>query len=97
MAPSDFGAFSHRLLIGNFGDGTINAFNAVTGKFEGKLLNADNSMLTIDGLWALSFGAGNTNSGSATELYFTAGPNEEANGLFGKVAAVSTEQRGNNE
>ncbi len=56
MAPSDFGVFNHRLLIGNFGDGTINAFNSLTGAFEGKLLKADGTPLTVDGLWALGFG-----------------------------------------
>jgi uncharacterized protein (TIGR03118 family) len=96
QAPSDFGAFSHRLLVGNFGDGTINAFNPVSGKFEGKLLDAAGANLTIDGLWALSF-ASNGTSGSAIELYFTAGPNDEADGLFGKVVPVAAEQRGNNE
>ena len=96
QAPSDFGVFSHRLLIGNFGDGTINVFNAVSGEFEGKLLDANGAPLWIDGLWALSFGS-NGASGSAIELYFTAGPNEESNGLFGKIAPVAAEQRGNNE
>ena len=56
MAPSDFGAFSH-LLIGNFGDGTIHAFNAVSGNFEGTVLDANGQPLTIDGLWALGFGS----------------------------------------
>jgi uncharacterized protein (TIGR03118 family) len=97
LAPGDFGRFSHRLLIGNFGDGTVNAFNVISGKFEGKLLAADDKPIWIDGLWALSFAGGAPNNGSATELYFTAGPNDEANGLFGKLAAVGTEQLGNSE
>jgi len=96
QAPSDFGVFSHRLLIGNFGDGTINVFNAVSGEFEGKLLDASGAPLWIDGLWALSFGS-NGASGSAVELYFTAGPNEESNGLFGKITPSAAENRGNNE
>jgi uncharacterized protein (TIGR03118 family) len=96
QAPSDFGAFSHRLLIGNQGDGTINAFNLVTGKFEGKLLDESGANLAIDGLWALNFGSNGT-SGSAIELFFTAGPDEEADGLFGKIVPLSTEQRGSNE
>lgn len=97
LAPSDFGEFSHRLLIGNFGDGKINAFNAVTGRFEGSLLDAGNKPSPIDGLWALGFGGGNSNSGALNELYFTAGPNEEQNGLFGKLTADPTEQKGNTE
>ena len=97
QAPSDFGVFSHRLLIGNFGDGTINAFNPVSGEFEGKLLdNATGNPLWIDGLWALNFGS-NGASGSAIELYFTAGPNDENDGLFGKIVPVAAEQRGSNE
>ena len=95
-APSDFGVFSHRLLIGNFGDGTINAFNPISGEFEGKLLDATGAPLWIDGLWALSFGS-NGASGSAIELYFTAGPNDEGDGLLGKIAPAAAEQRGNNE
>jgi uncharacterized protein (TIGR03118 family) len=99
LAPADFGPFNHRLIIGNFGDGTINAFNATTGAFEGKLLGASGSTpLTIDGLWALVVGGGATNNGSATALFFTAGPNSENNGLFGKItSAVASEQRGSME
>lgn len=96
-SPADFGAFSHRLLIGNFGDGRINVFNEFSGNFEGQMLNADGSTIGIDGLWALSFGGGNTTSGAANALYFTAGPNDEADGLFGNLVPVSTEQRGNTE
>lgn len=98
LAPGDFGAFSHRLLIGNFGDGTIHAFNPLTGKLEGTVLDANTGKpLWIDGLWALNFGSGSPGSGSATELYFTAGPNDESDGLLGKITAAATEQRGNTE
>ena len=97
LAPGDFGSFSHRLLIGNFGDGTVLAFNAISGKFEGKLQDQNGQTLAIDGLWTLSFGANSTNSGFATELYFTAGPNDENDGVFGKLTAVGTDQRGNSE
>jgi len=97
LAPGDFGSFSHRLIIGNFGDGNVLAFNTFSGKFEGKLVDATGAPIWIDGLWALSFGANSANSGLATELYFTAGPKDESHGLFGKLAAVSTDQRGNSE
>jgi uncharacterized protein (TIGR03118 family) len=97
LAPGDFGPFSHRLLIGNFGDGTIHAFNAVSGKFEGTLLNSTGATLAIDGLWALSFAGDNAKNGVATELYFTSGPNDESDGVFGKLAATPAEQRGNSE
>lgn len=97
LAPADFGTFSHRILIGNFGDGTIHAFNAASGKFEGTLLDASGTAIKIDGLWALSFGGGNANSGNANSLYFTSGPMDEAAGIFGKLTAVAAEQRGNTE
>jgi uncharacterized protein (TIGR03118 family) len=97
LAPGDFGAFSHRLLVGNFGDGTVHAFDSVSGRFDGTLLGTDGSPIQVNGLWAISFGGDGAKNGLATELYFTAGPNDESNGLFGKIAAVSTEQRGNAE
>ena len=97
QAPGDFGTFSHRLLIGNFGDGFIHAYNAVSGKHEGVLQDANGAPIWIDGLWALSFGGGNTNSGLANELFFTAGPFDETYGLLGKLAPVAADQRGNNE
>jgi uncharacterized protein (TIGR03118 family) len=96
LAPGDFSVFGHRILIGNFGDGKINAFNAITGRFEGTLLDANDHPLQVDGLWALSFG-NNAGAGSALELYFTAGPNDEKNGLFGKIVPVMGESRGNTE
>jgi uncharacterized protein (TIGR03118 family) len=88
--------FSHRLLIGNFGDGTIHAFNVVTGAFEGTLLNASNKPLTVDGLWALQFG-NDAHNASALSLFFTSGPNDESNGLFGELTPAATEQRGSTE
>jgi uncharacterized protein (TIGR03118 family) len=90
LAPADFGVFSHALLVGNFGDGTIAAFNPMTGRFLGNVLNPDGSMLTIDGLWGLSFGNGGA-SGPGNVLYFTAGPNDENDGLFGSLAPVAAE------
>lgn len=97
MSGADFGAFSHRLLIGNFGDGQIHAFDPLTGNLAGTLLDSAGNPIWIDGLWALEFGGGNSNSGAASELFFTAGPDDESNGLFGKLAAVSNEQRGSSE
>jgi uncharacterized protein (TIGR03118 family) len=97
MAPGDFGPFSHRLLIGNFGDGTIDAFNALSGKFEGTFLDASGATLAIDGLWAISFAGDTAGNGAATTLYFTAGPNDESDGVFGTLAATASEQRGNSE
>ncbi len=91
IAPSDFGAYSHDLLVGNFGDGTISAFNPVTGKFLGQLKDKNGNLIVIDGLWALSFGSAGA-SGPADTLYFAAGPNGEKNGLFGAVTALTNPQ-----
>jgi len=88
--PRDFGTFSNSILVGNFGSGWIAAFNGFTYKFEGFLQNPDNSLVTIDGLWSLTFGNGGL-AGPSTTLYFTAGPNEETNGLFGTLTPVKAE------
>jgi uncharacterized protein (TIGR03118 family) len=95
-SPADFGAFSHRLLIGNFGDGTITVYNVVTGRFEGKLLDKKNARIQIDGLWALGFG-NSAKAGGSHSLFFTAGPSDESHGLFGRINAVSSENRGSSE
>jgi uncharacterized protein (TIGR03118 family) len=97
LTPTDFGVFSHRLLIGNFGSGTIEAFNTMTGLHEGTLLDASGNPITIDGLWALGFGGDAPRNGLAINLFFTAGPNGENDGLFGTISAVSSESRGSSE
>lgn len=89
MAPRNYGRFSGDLLVGNFGDGTINAYAPQTdGTFEhrGQLRTADHKPLTIDGLWGLGFGNG-AGSGATNALYFTAGPDDESHGLFGRIQA----------
>jgi uncharacterized protein (TIGR03118 family) len=88
LAPADFGQFSNRLLIGNFGDGRINAFDIATGEYLGRLRQADGRSVKIDGLWGLSFGNGVAAQPTST-LYFTAGPNDEASGLYGQINAVA--------
>lgn len=90
MAPADFGAFSGDLLIGNFGDGRINAFEREadgTFELEGPLRGADHQRIVIDGLWALQFGRGATANGPTSTLFFTAGPDGESHGLFGTITA----------
>jgi uncharacterized protein (TIGR03118 family) len=82
-APFNFGRFSNAILIGNFGDGRINAYNPITRMFVGQLSDSSKHPIMIDGLWALSFG-GAQGSDPGT-LYFTAGPNSEADGLFGSL------------
>jgi len=84
-APAGFGKFSGDLLVGNFGDGTINAFDPKTGTLLGQIDGANGMPLINDGLWALTFGNGG-NGGSTNILYFTAGLNQESDGLFGSIA-----------
>ena len=88
MAPADFGRLSNTILVGQFGSGKIAAFDAATGKFRGLMRGANHRPVTIDGLWALSFGNG-ANAGPANSLYFTAGIDEEAHGLFGSLTVLT--------
>jgi uncharacterized protein (TIGR03118 family) len=92
MAPASFGRFGGDLLVGNFGDGEITAFErAASGTFEprGLLRTEDGSVLSIDGLWALQFGKGAlANNGPTDTLFFTAGPDDESHGLFGTIRAA---------
>ena len=87
QASGDFGAFSHDILIGQFGSGEILVFDPITGHFKGKLRDAMNAPIAIDGLWAIAFGGGTT-SGPATTLFFTAGTDHEQHGLFGTITPV---------
>ncbi|MGH9759346.1 MAG: TIGR03118 family protein, partial [Blastocatellia bacterium] len=96
LAPGDFGEFSHEILVGNFRGGQIAAFNPATGNFLGLVENPDSSVLTIDGLWALSFG-NSGNAGPYNTLFFTAGIQNEAHGLFGTLTAVAAEQDGDEQ
>jgi uncharacterized protein (TIGR03118 family) len=86
LAPPSFGRFAGALLVGNFGDGQINAYEAAASGFEhrGTLRDADGGKLVIDGLWALEFGNGGSN-GNTDTLFFTAGPDDESHGLFGTI------------
>jgi len=84
VAPANFGHFSNRLLIANFGDGTISAYELDTGRFVGQLQNADGSKIMIPGLWAIEFGNGLLSQPTNT-LFFSAGPNDEAGGLYGRI------------
>jgi uncharacterized protein (TIGR03118 family) len=96
LTPADFGEFSHTLLVGNFRGGTIAAFNPVTGKFIGNMLDSSGAVLNIDGLWALDFGNGGA-SGPGSTLFFTAGPDNETNGLFGTLTPTIAELQENDE
>src|ERR1700682_1426037 len=83
----DFGEFSNAILVGNFGSGRIAAFNGFTYKFLGFVKNPDDSILNIDGLWSLTFGNDAT-AGPANTLFFTAGINNEQDGLFGTIMPI---------
>jgi uncharacterized protein (TIGR03118 family) len=83
----DFGEFSNAILVGNFRSGWIAAFNGFTHKFIGFLKNPDDSLVTIDGLWSLTFGNDAT-AGPANTLFFTAGINNENDGLFGTLTPL---------
>ena len=90
LAPPSFGRFAGDLLVGNFGDGQINAYEETSAGFEhrGTLRDASGGKLVIDGLWALQFGnAGN--NGNPDTLFFTAGPDDESHGLFGAITPAS--------
>ncbi len=96
LAPSDFGLVSHQLLVGQFGSGQIAVYNPVTGVFLGLLKDVQDTVLTIEGLWALSFGNGGT-AGPLNTLFFTAGIQGEKHGLFGTLTPVGTELTQGNE
>ena len=89
LAPRNFGPFSTAVLVGNNTiDGTINAFNAKTGKFLGHLSDAAGTPLHMDQLWSLQFGGGSSANGAVNQLFFTAGPNNYQNGRFGVINFV---------
>jgi len=86
IAPGTFGGAAGDLLVGNFGDGTIDAYDVTTGVFAGTLANAGTSLVN-DGLWGLKFGNGG-NGGLTGSLYLTAGLNGEQDGLFARIDAA---------
>jgi uncharacterized protein (TIGR03118 family) len=93
VAPADFGAFGNALLVGNFGNGRINAFDLHTGKFLGQLSDAGGHPITNVGIWGMTFGdgAGGTRT---TTLYFVAGIDGEKDGLLGAISLARPRHRG---
>jgi uncharacterized protein (TIGR03118 family) len=87
IAPSSFGSLAGDLLVGNFRDGTINAFNLASPGFDGQLTTLSGQPLAIDGLWSLTTG-GSGSDGDPQTVYFTSGPGAESHGLFGALATV---------
>ncbi|MEO5711892.1 MAG: TIGR03118 family protein [Luteolibacter sp.] len=88
IAPKGFGDFGGDILLANFGDGSIAAFDAKTGAFHDYLRDGEGRTLNIDGIWGMVFGNG-VGLGDAMSLYYTAGPNGEQDGVFGKVTFSS--------
>jgi uncharacterized protein (TIGR03118 family) len=88
LAPAGFGFYSNHLLVGNFGSGTIAAYDLASGHLDGLLRDANNRFLAIDGLWALRFGNKTASQDFRTTLFFTAGPADESHGLFGTLLPV---------
>jgi uncharacterized protein (TIGR03118 family) len=86
-APSNFGPLSNTLLVSNNVDnnGTINAFNALTGAFVGTVNDANGNPINIDQLWAIDFGGGTPVNGATNQLFFTAGPANNTQGIFGVI------------
>ena len=87
FAPDDFGIYSGKLLVGNFGDGTIVAFDPATHRAIDYLRDDQGNIISIDGLWGLQFGNG-ASLGMSNALYFAAGPQGETEGLFGRLQAA---------
>jgi len=87
LAPADFGRFSNSLLIGNFGDGRISAYDLATRDFKGQLRTGRGEEVEIEGLWGIAFGNGVAAQPPNT-LFFAAGPGDEEHGVYGRIRAV---------
>jgi uncharacterized protein (TIGR03118 family) len=87
QGPSNFGSLSGAVLIGNFGDGRINAFNASSGQLVGPINDSHGNAIVEQGLWGIAFGNDLNNQPSST-LFFAAGPNDEADGVYGRIDVV---------
>jgi len=88
IAPSSFGSLAGALLVGNFGDGRITAYDPLSNAMLGQLLDSTATPLEIDGLWSLIMGNGG-GGGSSDGIYFTAGPDGESHGLFGLLSFLN--------
>jgi uncharacterized protein (TIGR03118 family) len=84
LAPADYSSLAGALVVGNFGDGTVVAFDPATGAFRGRFADNAGGPFSIEGLWALRFGQDQP-SESHTQLFFTAGPGGESHGVFGRI------------
>jgi uncharacterized protein (TIGR03118 family) len=88
QAPNNFGTFGGALLVGNFSEGQISAFDAKTGAYLGQLTDPQGNTIATEGLglWQLLFGEGGPR-GEPNQLFFVTGPNFEADGVFGVIEA----------
>jgi len=96
LAPASFGKFSGDLLVGNFGDGTINAYDLASGHFRGQLKGPSGKVLRLDGLWGMQFGNG-LNNQPTTTLFFAAGPDDENHGVYGSIVAAPKHGHGDDD
>jgi uncharacterized protein (TIGR03118 family) len=96
LAPAGFGKFAGRLLVGNFGDGNIHAYDFATGRFVGTLKDPGRRPVQIDGLWGMAFGNGFADQPVNT-LFFAAGPGDEKQGLYGRIDVSSAEGQDDEE
>jgi uncharacterized protein (TIGR03118 family) len=85
LAPADYSSLAGALLVGNFGDGTVLAFDPATGQLRGRFVDASGAPFSIDGLWGFRFGQDQPME-SHTQLFFTAGPGDESRGVFGRIS-----------
>lgn len=92
LASGDFGAYSHALLVGQFGSGEIAAYNVTTGRYIGNMKDTKGHNISIDGLWGISFGSSTPATGPFNSLYFGAGPTDETHGLFGSLTPLPSSQ-----
>ena len=90
LAPANFGQFSNALLVGNFGDGAINAYDPATGAYRGQLMKNKHESVLIEGLWGIGFGNGLLNQ-PTNALFFAAGPDDESGGLYGRLDAATAD------
>jgi len=89
LAPADFGTLSNQLLVGNFGDGAINAYDPMSGAFVGTVSDSGGHAIATPGLWGIAFGNDADNQPHNT-LFFAAGTNQEANGSYGRIDVGAT-------
>lgn len=89
LAPADFGSLSHALLVGNFGDGKVNGYDAATGALLGTINDSSGAAIATPGLWGIAFG-NDANNQPHNTLFFAAGTNNEANGSYGRIDMGAT-------